>query len=194
MPVYLMTVHAYGTGSEDHRNGYVQRDEGLKPSSERLAQWRREQAKHEPAEFTAELQKLIIDVAEQISLERDVELHASTATATHAHELIAFRSPACSCGASEYCLADCPARAHAQAVLTRMKQKMGQAVARHEKTNGRRPWFSRGWDITPVRDREHFDHHLRTYLPKHEHREGGTVKVYTPPRSPGCTSGASSPS
>ena len=190
MPVYLVTVHAYGTWSEDHRSGYVQRADGLKPPSERQARWRREQARHDPAEFTLNLQAVILTVAEDIARERDVTLRASTATKTHAHELISFRSPACTCGASEHCRAGCTARAHAEAVLTRMKQKMGQAIAKHEGTKGR-PWFSRGWDLTPVRDREHFDHHLATYLPKHATREGGAVKVYTQPRSPGCKPGAS---
>ncbi len=191
MPVYLMTTHAYGTWSEAHRSGYVQRDEGLNPPSERLAHWRRDQAKHGPAAFSPDLQAIILAVAEAIAKERDVTLHASTATKTHVHQLISFRGPACTCGAFGHCSAACPARAHAEAVLTRMKQKMGQAVAKHEGTKGRK-WFSRGWDLTPVRDREHFDHHLATYLPKHATREGGTVKIYTPPRSPGCTPGASS--
>ena len=191
MPVYLMTVHAYGTWSEDHRNGYVQRDAGLKPPSERLAEWRRRRARHEPAEFTPDLQELLIATAEEIAQEKGVQLHASTATKTHVHELIAFRSPACTCGASDHCYAACPGRAHAETILTRLKRKMGQAVAKHEGTKGR-PWFSRGWDLTPVRDRDHFDHHLRTYLPKHATREGGKVKIFTLPRSPGCTSGASS--
>ncbi len=191
MPVYLLTIHAYATWSKDDRSGCVQHDDGLKPPSERFARWRREHSGHEPAKFTAELQAILVGAAEQIATERQVTLRGSTAMATHAHELISFRSPACTCGASEHCSANCPALIHAEAIFTRIKQKMGQALAKNAGTRGR-PWFSRGWCITPVRDRQHFDHHLETYLLKHAARQSGMVKIYPQSRSPRCTSGASS--
>ena len=40
MPVYLATVHAYGSWQEDHPKGFVQHGEGLKDPSPGLAAWR----------------------------------------------------------------------------------------------------------------------------------------------------------
>jgi hypothetical protein len=54
---------------------------------------------------------------------------------------------------------------------------MGQQLAKIGETTGR-PWFSRGWDLTPVRNREHFDHLLDTYLPDHERFQGGIFREY----------------
>jgi len=61
--------------------------------------------------------------------------------------------------------------------MVRMKQKMGQAIARQMNTQGR-SWFSRGWDRTRVADREHLNYLLETYLPRHEREEGGIFRKY----------------
>jgi len=53
---------------------------------------------------------------------------------------------------------------------------MGQMIAKTMETKDR-PWLSRGWDLTPVRDREHFDFLVAKYLPKHE-REEGIARTY----------------
>jgi len=58
-----------------------------------------------------------------------------------------------------------------------MKRKIGQAAAKLKSTVGRR-WLSRGWDLTPVRNRAHFDYLFQTYLPKHATDEGGIVRKY----------------
>ncbi|MGD0541939.1 MAG: hypothetical protein ABSB33_10510 [Tepidisphaeraceae bacterium] len=176
MPVYLLTAHAYRSWQEDHRKGYVQRAQGLKDPSERLARWRANHAKHEPARFSRDIQEIILNVASEIARERNVRLHASAATLTHVHILISFRSPACTCGAAKYCRGGCPGRAFAEKVIVRMKQKMGQAVARSQQTVGRQ-WFSRGWDMTPVRERAHFDRFVSSYLPKHASEEDGLVRI-----------------
>jgi hypothetical protein len=177
MPVYLITSHAYGSWSEDHPNGYVQRDEGLKPSAPGLAKWRDDHSSHGPAEFDHDSQLAILDIVEQITAEKQTHLHGAAATKTHVHKLISFRSPACTCGATNYCKPDCAARVFAEKVATRLKQKMGQAVAKLNSTNGR-PWFSRGWDLSRVADKAHFDYLLGTYLPKHATRENGIVRIY----------------
>jgi hypothetical protein len=177
MPVYLCTTHAYRSWEEDHPNGYVQRDEGLKPPSENLRRWRSEHALHEPVRFSKELQSLIIDVVEHISIEKCARLHAVAATRTHVHSLISFRSPACICGVSEHCWRNCASRAFAEKFIIRAKQKCGQAIAQHQQTKGR-PWFSRGWDLTPVRNKSHFDYLITTYLPKHEKRENGMLRIF----------------
>lgn len=177
MAVYLLTTHAYRWWDEDHPKGYVQRDAGLQEPSAGMAQWREDHASHEPARFDSEMQEVLLDIVELIATERGIRPHGASATRTHVHKLISFRSPACMCGVLKICKRDCPAKAFTEKVLTRMKQKMGQAAAKLKNTSGR-PWFSRGWDITPVRGREHFDHLRETYLPKHAIREGGVVRIY----------------
>jgi hypothetical protein len=177
MPVYLGTSHAYRSWDEDHPKGYMQRDEGLKPPSEGLQRWRSEHAKHEPMKFTVDQQRLLHEVVVMISEERLVRLHASATVTTHVHKLFSFRSPACTCGASEFCAPGCAGRQLAERFMTRVKQKMGQQLAKQADTSGR-PWFSRGWDLTPVRDRAHFDHLIETYLPDHERFQGGIFRKY----------------
>jgi hypothetical protein len=126
MPVYLMTSHAYRSWSEDHPKGFIQRDQGLQSTNDELAAWRAEHSNHEPAKFPREAQELLLDVVETIAAERKVRLHGASATQTHVHKLISFRSPACTCGASDHCNRGCPARTFAEEVITRMKRKMGQ--------------------------------------------------------------------
>jgi hypothetical protein len=177
MAVYLGTSHAYRSWEEDHPKGYVQRDEGLKPPSERLQRWREEHAKHEPVGFSFGHQQMLHEIVLMIARERGVRLHGTATVLTHVHKLFSFRSPACTCGASKFCAPGCPARKLAERFLTRAKQKMGQRLAQAEGTSGR-PWFSRGWDLTPVRDQGHFDHLMETYLPDHERVQGGIFRGY----------------
>lgn len=177
MPVYLLTAHAYRTWREDDRRGYVQRGEGLKAPNEALARHRAEIARHEEARFDEEIQPVLHEVAVAIAREREVRLHACSTTPTHVHVLISFQSPARTCGAQEHCWKHCPAHAHADGVMVRMKRKMGQAIAKLKETCGR-PWFSRGADVKPVRDRGHFDHLVGEYLPKHETEQAGIYRRY----------------
>jgi hypothetical protein len=65
---------------------------------------------------------------------------------------------------------------NAERLIIRLKQKMGQALAKKHETSGR-PYFSRGWDLTPIRSQKHFQYHIETYLPKHT-REEGIFKFY----------------
>ncbi|HEX4054890.1 MAG TPA: hypothetical protein VHX86_11550 [Tepidisphaeraceae bacterium] len=174
MPVFLFTIHAYRSWSEDHPKGFVQRDEGLQKSNRRLAQWRMQHAKNSPARVEGIAQEAILGVVENIATERAVRLHGAAVTPTHFHVLVSFRSPACTCGVAKFCRPACPARRFVETVIVRMKRKVGQTVA---KLNGTcdRPWLSRGWDSTRVRDRPHFDYLLKTYFPKHV-AEGGMVR------------------
>jgi hypothetical protein len=177
VPVYLVTTHAYRSWSEGNPRGYVQRGQGLQKTSERLARWRADNARQEPARFSADVRKVISQVVNEIAIERAVRLHAQAATATHVHVLISFVSPACTCGASKFCGKGCGARSFVEAFATRLKQKMGQAIAKFSGTSGRQ-WFSRGWNLTRIRDREHFDFMVGKYLPRHAEGERGVVHVY----------------
>jgi hypothetical protein len=176
MPVYLFTVHAYRSWSEGNAKGYVQRDEGLKPSSPNLASWREDHASHDPARFDAEDQHLLHEILVSIAAEKQCRLHAGTTTPTHVHGLTSFAEPECGCSGAEFCRRGCAGRENVEKLIIRLKQKMGQALAKKHQTNGR-PYFSRGWDLTPIQRIPHFRYHIETYLPRHAN-EGGIFRLY----------------
>lgn len=177
MAVYLITAHAYRSWREDHPLGYVQRGEGLKEASEELARWRAARAKGEETRFEEEAQHALHEMAIAIAKEQAVRLHACATCPTHVHVLISFGSPACECGVSKHCRRGCAARTRAEEIVARMKRKMGLAVAKREGTRGKK-WFSRGWDLSPVRKRDHFDYLVEVYLPDHQETQAGVYRRY----------------
>ncbi|MDB5322896.1 MAG: hypothetical protein JWN40_4527 [Phycisphaerales bacterium] len=178
MPVYFLTVHAYRSWREDHPKGYIQRDEGLKEPAPRLAAWRANHAHFPEARFDPTMQELLHKVIQECAIEKQIKLHACSTTPTHVHPLISFQSPACTCGASAaHCHKNCPAKTRADDVTTRMKRKMGQQLAKLKQTSGR-PYFSRGWDTRPVKNKKHFDYLVTEYLPKHEPEQAGIFRLY----------------
>jgi hypothetical protein len=170
-------MHGYRTWSEAHPRGYVQRGQGLKSSSIALARWRANKARQEPARFDGEIMDVIAATVPAIAAERGLRLHAQTITATHVHVMVSFHEPLCECEGAEFCRRGCPAKEFVEKFTERLKQKMGQAIAKSMQTSGRR-WFSRGYDLTPVRNQEHFDYLCTTYLPKHRDKESGIFYVY----------------
>lgn len=173
----MMTAHAYRSWSEDHPNGFIQRREGLKKPSTKLAALRAAKARFEKARFELDAQIVLHEVVLEISKEFEMRLHAAATCPTHVHVIYSFRSPACTCGAAKHCRKACPAKIFAEEIFVRMKRKMGQQIAQLKKTSGR-TWFSRGWDTTPVRNRGHFDYLTTEYLPKHEQEQAGICRIY----------------
>lgn len=183
MPVYLVTAHAYRSWREDDPLGYIQRREGLREPNPALARYRAAIARHDEVRFELPEQEELHRVVVEISRERSARLHACSTCPTHLHIVISFRSPACICGVSmsndrKYCDRGCPARAHVEKLITRMKQKMGQMMAKLRKTRGI-AYFSRGWDLTRVRHPGHLEHLLGAYLPNHQLEQGGIFRKYS---------------
>lgn len=175
MPVYLATVHSYRSWREDHPKGFIQHDDSWQPANPRLAAWRDDHAKQLPNFFPRERFSMLLDVAAEIAHEQIVRLHACSVTTTHVHQLVSFHEPECICQGAEHCHGDCPGRERVELVLTRYKRIAGCRLAKAADVRGRK-WFSHGWNISPVRAREHFEYLVTTYLPKHE-REGGLVRI-----------------
>lgn len=172
MPVYLLTIHAYGSWREDHPKGYVQRGQGLQPTNEAL-RMSRDRAMRQPAViWDHDLQRLVAPWLEKASKQYSFDLHAVATTPTHAHVLLAFASPehTFSKGAAR-CPPSCPAMQQARKLAARLKKDLGYGMARHCNTRGMK-WLSRGWNLTAVKDRKHFDHLATVYLPKHRQQSG----------------------
>lgn len=191
MPAVLVTPHAYRSWSEADARGYLQHGRGLQPTNDRLAKWREEHALQPPNRFDLPYHDLLHNLAADVCKAENVTLHAASVTPTHLHLLISFSDARCNCHVSEaadvnprphpqqprrYHPKTCPAWQRAHRLAVRLKRVAGGKLSTATAQPGRK-WFSRGEDISPVRDRAHYTHHLQTYLPKHA-AEGGTVRVY----------------
>ena len=127
--------------------------------------------------FTLAQQTVLQEISQAIVAERGARVHSLATCPTHVHMLVSFCKPSCTCGNLKHCKRACQARYHAERLSARWKQKMGQRLARDSGVFGR-PWFSRGWDVTPVRQPTHFDHLIGEYLPDHEQTQGGLFHLY----------------
>jgi REP element-mobilizing transposase RayT len=177
MPVYLLTCHAYRSWTEDHPDGYVQRGQGPKGRDDELARKRASIARYDEVRFEREDQRLLHDVIVAVAEEKRLRLHACVTCPTHVHAVISFKEPVCECGDVEHCLRGCDGKEFAEAVTVRLKRKAGQVLAKRHGTNGK-PYFSRGWDVTRVKGRGHFEHLIGTYLPEHQETQAGIFRKY----------------
>ena len=157
MFAYLITIHAYRSWSEDNRRGYVQRGRpGIQPPNARLAAHRATISLHEPVRFDREQMSVAIDAAREVCVTLGQLPLAASCTATHLHVLVKLADGTCD----------------ADSLCARIKSIAGCKLSQRISTKGNR-WFSRGNDITAVKDAAHLEHLLETYLPRHETNEGG---------------------
>jgi hypothetical protein len=157
MPAILITVHAYRSWSEDNPRGYVQRGRrGIQPPSRKLATHRAAVATHPPVQFDCEQMVVAIDAAHEVCIALEQSPLAASCTATHLHVLV-------------------DAACDPDMLCTRIKSIAGYKLSQWLGTKGNR-WFSRGSDITAVKDAAHLQYLLETYLPRHELREGGVFR------------------
>lgn len=171
MPVYMITLHAYRSWTEDNVKGYYQRGEhGVKPPNPDLANRRSRLANNPPRRFAEQQKQFIIDQLPDIAARRDIRLHAASCTATHVHLVVSWLG-------QETIIQDILAPlAQANTIAAKIKNLLATLLSKQDGTTGNR-WFSRGCDCTPVKDREHLNYLLTTYLPKHL-QEGGVVQVF----------------
>jgi REP element-mobilizing transposase RayT len=155
MPVCLFTFHAYRSWRVDNPKGYVQRGQaGVQPPSKRLANYRDGIAKHTPTRFDESQKVILLDGVRDICARRDWHVHAATATPSHVHVLVSWRTQ------------------HSPSHLaTPIKRLLGMMLSQHKGEKGNR-WFSRGFDQTQVRDQAHFEHLMNVYLPDHVKQNG----------------------
>lgn len=148
MPVYFFTFHAYLSWLPDRAQGYVEKDKGILPQDLDRAREYREAATHDEVSFAETDAWTMIDEAVRLSEFEKWTLYETTVTATHVHVLVGWRTSA-----------------KRDRVAARFKQRLGLALSKAHDRPG--PWFSRGKSRKRVRERKHFEHLMKTYLPKH---------------------------
>ena len=171
MPVYLITLHAYRSWTEDNPKGYVQRGvSGIKRPDEVRREQRASLANHPPRMFERKHQQAIVDLAQEITARRSIRLHAISCTNSHVHLIASWT------GKEDLFHEIDSNHDQARRLANKVKTVLATLLSKQEGTIGNR-WFSRGCDCIAVEDREHLNHLIEAYLPKHC-TEGGVVTVY----------------
>jgi len=147
MPCYLFTYHAYLSWMPDRPEGFVRRGEGVLPPSEKDAAAYRRQATHDEVHFDEQKQRLVIDTVLEACTHIDCTPHYIVTELTHVHVLASW-----------------PGDVDWSKKRASIKKAITIAMSR---TYGRRPWLSENASRKRVRDREHFEHLVQTYLPRH---------------------------
>ncbi len=147
MPVYLFTFHAYGTWMPDKPKGYVQRGKGILPADPTMANSYKDRQRQEATTFNRSTQQTLINIVREACYHQSLRLHAITTDASHVHILISWP---------------------AGKPVVRIRQNLKQSLTRRLNEQIRKTqWFSRGGSQKRVKDRKHFDHLMKTYLPNH---------------------------
>ena len=171
MPVFMITLHAYRSWSEDNFAGYYQRGErGLHAPDADLAHRRSRLADQPPQRFSQHQKQLIVEQSLDIITRRSLRLHAASCTPTHAHLIASWF------GKEDFFAGITEPMPQAKHLAKKIKNILATLLSKQDNTTGKR-WFSRGSDCTPIDDREHLNHLLEIYLPKHR-AEGGILKIF----------------
>lgn len=149
MPVYLFTYHAYRSWMPDHPRGFVLEGRGIQKPNRALAHAYAKAASQPPILFRKPQQEVLLWIVFDACRRRGWRLHIAACEPTHMHCLISWR------GEDDW-----------RDVSTRLKNLASTMLGRVLGEKGRN-WFTRGSSRKRVRDREHFDHLMRTYLPSH---------------------------
>lgn len=173
MPVYLFTFHAYRSWMPDHPRGYTRRGEGYLAPDEEAARRYAENATGEAVLFDPALQRVLIEEAQTACRHQQLRLHGGSTEPTHVHLLVSWKH-----GKSW------------MAVRTGLKTSLSLRLKREDERRRCQPgepgesgepgkgdrlkeegrWelrLSRGGSRKHVKDRAHFSHLMRKYLPDH---------------------------
>ncbi|HLL90877.1 MAG TPA: hypothetical protein VK324_16370 [Tepidisphaeraceae bacterium] len=147
----MFTLHGYATWEPDHPMGYVRRGEGVLPPDPVMAANYAGNASFDAFRFDRSSQQVVVDAVREACSTIGVRLHYVVCVSTHAHAVVSWR------GGFTW-----------DEVYDRIKSICGMRLAKHCGTAGTgRPYFSEGRDSSRVRDRGHFLHLMRKYLPGH---------------------------
>ncbi|MEM9110714.1 MAG: hypothetical protein AAGC72_11895 [Planctomycetota bacterium] len=147
MPVYLFTLHAYGSWLPNHRRGYTRRREGILPTDPNMAACYQSKMTQDTARFDDVAQQIIVSAVQEKAAIKQWSAHAIATDPTHAHILLSWEQP------TDWLLV----RRGLKASLTRALSEQA----------GKRHWLSEGGSRKRIKDQTHFDHLIQAYLPSH---------------------------
>jgi hypothetical protein len=147
MPCYLFTYHAYGSWLPDHPRGYVQRGKGILPPDAEMAARYRGNLLQDAVRFDAQIQKLLIEGTLEACRHQELTCHFIATEVTHAHVLVSWKTE--------------------RSWMLVRRQIRGNITRSLNKEFCRQEWFSKSPSRKRVKDQEHFDHLISSYLPKH---------------------------
>ena len=158
MPVFLITPHAYRSWNADNPRGYVRLNQGILPPDPDQARRYDRRARHERVRFDQSVHELLINGCRDVCARRGWRLHHVVVVSSHIHALVSWKGNSL----------------RSEMVRDTMKRILGWMLAKHTEQAGRK-WFSRKGSRKPVRDRQHLEHLMQTYLPDHaKGRRGGS--------------------
>lgn len=153
VPVYLFTYHAYRSWMPDHPRGFAKEGEGYQQPNPELARAYEDAAKFPAVEFDAPTERFLIETACEVCERRGWRFHGAATEPSHLHALVSWRDPSLQWSF----------------VRGKIKNILSLELSKRSATVGRR-WFVEGASRKRVRDWDHFDYLMVTYLPK---RHGG---------------------
>ena len=159
MPCYLFTFHAYGTWMPDRDEGFVRRSQDVLPPDKELAKQYRERTKENEAFFDSRLQRLLIEEARIACDKQQYRGHYIATEPTHVHVLISW-----------------PDERSWLKIRTGLKSSLTRRLNRDVRRRDK--WFVENASRKQVKDDDHFEHLMNTYLPSHDGwkwREGGEL-------------------
>ena len=157
MPCYLFTFHAFGTWMPDREEGFVQRKKGILPPDEELGKAYRGRAKEDEVAFDSRLQLLLIEEVRVACEKQQYRGHFVATEPMHIHVLASWPD-------------------ERDWVKIRRGLKTSLSLRLNRDVRRRDKWFVENASRKHVKDDEHFDHLVNSYLPSHggwKWREGG---------------------
>ena len=147
MPVYHITLHAYGTWMPDREEGFVRRHEGIQPPDETFDYFYRLRANESAAEFTETIQRMLIEETITAAKYQRWRVHYVATEPTHVHTLASWRD-------------ERKVKKLVAGLKSSLTRKLNAAVER-------RTWLVEGKSAVQVKDDDHFNHLILNYLPGH---------------------------
>ena len=149
----------------DHRRGYTKEGEGYQPPNPRLAKAYRTAAVYPPFDFDPDVQRFLIEVAQDVCGRRRWTLHSASTEMTHLHLLVSWN------GAARW-----------GEVRGKIKNILSLELSKRSGETGRR-WFAEKASRKHVCERAHFDYLMKKYLFGHSGWRWDEIRGWTMPRS-----------
>lgn len=149
MAIYHFTFHAYRTWRPDNPRGYVRPGMGYLPPDEDMARKYDARAKFDPVEFTDVMQAVLIVGSHDICSRRGWRLYIVATDPTHLHLVIGW------IGFVDWV-----------DVRDKLKNLLSLFLGRLANVQSR-PWFVEKGSRKRVKNQDHFNYLIETYLPSH---------------------------